>query len=109
MILKNIRTYGNKPYTVAVIHGGPGTPGNLAPVAQELSCNRGVLEPFQTYDSIEGQIKELANILVNNGTPPLILIGHSWGAWLVIIFSASLSTIRLLEMTALGVFELKTN
>ncbi|HOT01736.1 MAG TPA: alpha/beta hydrolase [Acidobacteriota bacterium] len=35
--MENLRTYGRPPYRVAVIHGGPGAPGCMAPVARELA------------------------------------------------------------------------
>jgi pimeloyl-ACP methyl ester carboxylesterase len=62
---------------VAVIHGGPGAPGEMAPVARELSPNIGVLEPLQTADSINGQVAELKNVLEKSGNPPITLIGFS--------------------------------
>ncbi|MGA9187011.1 MAG: hypothetical protein WB014_00230 [Methanosarcina sp.] len=43
--MKSLRKYGNLPFTVAVIHGGPGAPGEMAPVARELASCRGVLDP----------------------------------------------------------------
>ena len=46
--MRNFRLYGNKPYKIAVIHGGPGAPGEMAPVARELSSDYGVIEPLQT-------------------------------------------------------------
>ncbi len=54
--MKNLRKYGKAPFKVAVIHGGPGAPGEMAPVARELSSVSGVLEPLQTATTIEGQI-----------------------------------------------------
>ncbi len=83
----NIRKYGNSPYKIAVIHGGPGAPGQVAPLARELSQFSGILEPLQTADSIEGQVIELKDILENNADCPVTLIGHSWGAWLSYIFA----------------------
>jgi hypothetical protein len=56
--MKNLRKYGKSPYEVAVVHGGPGAPGEMAPVAKELSLLTGVLEPLQTADSLEGQVRE---------------------------------------------------
>jgi hypothetical protein len=35
--MKNLRKYGEEPFEVAVIHGGPGAPGEMAPVAGELA------------------------------------------------------------------------
>ncbi len=78
--MKNFRTWGKSPYKVAVVHGGPGAPGEMAPVASELSSDWGVLEPLQTKDSVEGQITELAEVLKEHADLPAILIGHSWGA-----------------------------
>ncbi len=57
--MKNLRIYGKAPYNVAVIHGGPGAPGEMAPVSRELASGWGVLEPLQTAESLEGQIEEL--------------------------------------------------
>ena len=57
--MKNLRTYGDPPFNVAVLHGGPGAPGQMAPVARELSSKWGVLEPLQTATSLGGQILEL--------------------------------------------------
>ena len=86
--MKNLRIYGNKPPNVAVIHGGPGAPGEMAPVARELSSVGGILEPLQTASTVEGQVEELKGVLENCGNPPLILIGFSWGAWLSYILAA---------------------
>ncbi len=84
----NPRKYGNEPYTIAVIHGGPGAGGEMAPIAIKLSSKYGVLEPIQTALSITGQIKELKAILELNGDTPCVLIGHSWGAWLSVLLSS---------------------
>ena len=35
--VKNLRTYGEAPFNIAVIHGGPGAAGEMAPVARELA------------------------------------------------------------------------
>jgi pimeloyl-ACP methyl ester carboxylesterase len=86
--MKNLRVWGIKPYSVAVIHGGPGAPGQMAPVARELSSDRGVLEPLQTKDTVDGQVEELREVLERNGDLPVTLIGHSWGAWLSYILAA---------------------
>jgi pimeloyl-ACP methyl ester carboxylesterase len=80
--MKNARFYGRKSYTVAVVHGGPGAPGGMAPVARELFSLTGVLEPLQTKNSIDGQVEELADVLKKNADIPAVLIGHSWGATL---------------------------
>ena len=86
--MNNVRTYGKAPFRVAVIHGGPGAGGEMAPVARELASSRGVLEPIQTANSLDGQVEELRSVLETHGDPPVILIGYSWGAWLGFIVAA---------------------
>ncbi len=86
--MKNLRKYGKPPFGVAVIHGGPGAGGEMAPVARKLASDFGVLEPIQTATSLKGQLEELKRILEKNADLPVILIGFSWGAWLSFIFAA---------------------
>lgn len=85
--MENLRKYGNPPFNVAVIHGGPGAPGEMSPVARELSTITGILEPLQTKANLKGQVEELRDILEENGDLPVILIGFSWGAMLSFIFT----------------------
>lgn len=84
----NLRKYGIPPFNIAVIHGGPGAPGEMAPVARELSAFGGILEPLQTAVTIEGQVSELKEVLEEHGDLPVTLIGFSWGAMLSFIFTA---------------------
>lgn len=104
--MENLRKYGNAPFDTAVIHGGPGAPGEMAPVAQKLSSLKGVLEPLQTTASIQGQVEELKTVLDRNGDPPVKLIGFSWGAWLSFIFAAQYPTfVKKLILIGSGSFE----
>ncbi|MGD9107636.1 MAG: alpha/beta hydrolase [Gammaproteobacteria bacterium] len=82
MITKNYRTYGKAPFNVVVVHGGPGATGGVMPVAKELAKHSGVIEPLQTAKSVSGQVQELKDVLDQNADLPVVLIGHSWGAWL---------------------------
>jgi len=103
-----LRKYGHGPFRVAVIHGGPGAPGEMAPVARELSRDTGVLEPLQTADSVEGQVEELRGVLEKDGDIQLILIGFSWGAWLSYIVTARYPLlVRKLILVSSGPFEEK--
>lgn len=83
-----LRRYGPPPFRVAVLHGGPGAPGELAPVARKLSVRQGVLEPLQNADSVSGQVEELAGCLRGSGEAPLAVVGFSWGAWLGLLLAA---------------------
>jgi len=40
--LEKFRKYGNAPFRVTVIHGGPGAAGDAAPIARKLGETRGV-------------------------------------------------------------------
>jgi pimeloyl-ACP methyl ester carboxylesterase len=86
--LLNLRKYGEPPYRVAVVHGGPGAAGSMAPVAKELSSVSGILEPLLKFKTINGQLEELYNVINDFAEIPVILAGHSWGAWLICIFAA---------------------
>jgi pimeloyl-ACP methyl ester carboxylesterase len=88
MIKTNLRIHGKPPFRVAVLHGGPGASGGMAPMASQLARRRGVLEPLQTASSIAGQVAELKALLEETAELPVTLAGHSWGAWLGFIFAA---------------------
>ncbi len=104
--MKNLRRYGKQPFSVAVIHGGPGAPGEVAPVARELSSITGVLEPLQTAATLEGHLQELKAVLEKNGALPVTLIGHSWGAMLSFIFTARYTAlVKKLILIGGGPFE----
>jgi pimeloyl-ACP methyl ester carboxylesterase len=106
--MNNFREYGKAPFKTAVIHGGPGVPGEMASVARELSSTRGILEPLQTAKTIERQIEELKDIVTKQGNPPITLIGWSWGAWLSFIFtSQNPAAVKKLILIASGPFEEK--
>ncbi len=86
-----VRTYGSAPYRIAAVHGGPGALGDLGDLAYELQTKTGysVLEPIQTRTAIRELLDELKTQLSENCEFPVILIGHSWGAWLSAIFTAA--------------------
>ena len=102
----NPRAYGAPPFTVAVIHGGPGAGGEMAPVARALSAHYGVLEPIQTALTLNGQVEELRQALEAHAELPLVLVGYSWGAWLGWITTARCPALaRKLILVSSGPFE----
>lgn len=104
----NPRIYGESPFSVAVVHGGPGAPGSVAPVARELSLFCGVLEPLQTNNTLDGQVEELRKILEKHGELPIILIGWSHGSGLSTLLSARYpNLIRKLVIIGTTPFEAK--
>ncbi len=86
--MQDIRKYGKLPYSVILVHGGPGAAGTMEPVAKKLSGHRGVIESLQTRYSIDSLLVELRGVVSLFGNPPVILIGHSWGAWLSLLFAS---------------------
>jgi len=104
--MQNLRRYGNKPFRVAVIHGGPGAAGEMAPVARELASQRGMLEPLQSATSVAGQIDELKTVLETDADLPVTLIGYSWGAWLGTLCAAHHpALVQKLILVSSGPFE----
>jgi pimeloyl-ACP methyl ester carboxylesterase len=106
IIRNSIRKHGKPPYAVAVVHGGPGARGEVAPVARELSSFVGILEPLQTATTLEEQVSELHIVLQENASLPVTLIGHSWGAWLSFIVAARYpASVKKLVLVGSGPFE----
>lgn len=106
--MSNCRLYGQPPFKIVLIHGGPGDPGSLKELSEILSSHYSILEPLQTADSVDGQINELKSVLDQYADMPVTLIGHSWGAMLGYLFTAKYpSYIRKLIMVGSGLFDAK--
>ena len=104
--MDNLRKHGQPPYRVAVIHGGPGAPGEMKPVAEELAKDHGVLEPLQTKNTIADQVDELVEVIVKQGQAPITLIGFSWGAILSFILTANYpNLVKKLILVSSAVFK----
>ena len=76
------RRHGKPPFRAVLVHGGPGAPGSLGQVGRVLGLSFGVLEPWQSATTVAGQVEELSGQIGAWASPPVTLIGHSWGAWL---------------------------
>ncbi|MDD2335999.1 MAG: alpha/beta hydrolase [Geobacteraceae bacterium] len=83
----NFRKYGEGLCEYVVVHGGPGAPGSASSLARKLSEICAVLEPFQTENSVWGQVEELYRQIKGNCTDRVFALGHSWGAWLVYLLA----------------------
>ncbi len=104
--MQNWREYGIPPYRVAVLHGGPGAQGEMAPVARELSRMRGIVEPMQMEKTVDGQIGELVALLRKRAELPAVVAGYSWGAWLGYMTAAHApDVVSRLIMVSAGAFE----
>ncbi len=83
----NYRLHGRAPYKAVAIHGGPGAPGSAFALAKGTGEIIGTIEPFQTEFSIHGQVEELAAQIECITNEPVFALGHSWGAWLVLLLA----------------------
>lgn len=71
-----------------LVHGGPGGAGEMSPLARQLGARLPVIEAMQTRCSIAALIEELREQIVTTARTPAVLVGHSWGAWLSLLFAA---------------------
>jgi pimeloyl-ACP methyl ester carboxylesterase len=83
-----VRLYGAPPYRVVLVHGGPGGAGEMSPLARRLGARLPVIEAMQTRRSIAALIEELRQQIAAHAQTPAVLVGHSWGAWLCLLFAA---------------------
>lgn len=106
--MESLRLHGNPPYRTVVLHGGPGALGAMQPVASEIAPRQGTLEPLLTASSIEGQITELHSHIHTHGAGPVIIVGHSWGAWLGFLYASRYpADVRCLILISSGPFDVQ--
>ncbi len=108
--METIRKYGQKPFKIGLLHGGPGAAGEMKPVAENLSDDYGVLEFLQTGKSVNGQVEELHRQITSQADFPITLIGYSWGAWLGFFFASKYpDLLEKLILVSAGAFESRYN
>jgi pimeloyl-ACP methyl ester carboxylesterase len=95
MAMIELRTYGSTGPMVLVLHGGPGAPGYMAPVARELADSFRVIEPYQRRSgdeplTVARHIEDLHDVLNARCHDELAaLVGSSWGAMLALAYAAA--------------------
>ena len=83
------RRYGNAPYRALVLHGGPGAPGCAAGLCRGLQeSGLSVLEHLQQGKTAAELMDEILGILDAHGVEKITMVGHSYGAWLALLFAA---------------------
>lgn len=84
-----VELHGKAPYKTVLIHGGPGAVGSLKTCSEELSrlTEKGIVEALQSQYSIAELIEELYLQIIEYCQEKPTLIGHSWGAWLAVLFA----------------------
>ena len=94
-LLMTVRRYGEHGADVLVLHGGPGAPGYMVPVARRLADHFRVIEPFQRRSNttepltVQRHVSDLHEVIAaycKDGRP--VLVGHSWGAMLALAYAA---------------------
>ena len=90
-----VREYGISGPLLVLLHGGPGAPGSMAPVARELADLFRVLEPLQRGSdrepsTVARHVADLHELVAARcqGVRPA-LVGHSWGAMLALAYAAA--------------------
>ncbi len=78
---------------VILLHGGPGAPGHMAPVARGLADRFRILEPFQRGSgggplTVARHVADLRELVERTDGRPA-LVGSSWGAMLALAFAAA--------------------
>jgi pimeloyl-ACP methyl ester carboxylesterase len=84
----HFQKHGKAPFTIVVVHGGPGALGDVSTLVEELAINHGVVEPLLSKQTVVGQLDELKSVIEAHATTPIVLIGHSYGALLSFLFCA---------------------
>ena len=94
MIPIKVRHYGRSGPHVVLLHGGPGAPGEMVPVARYLSRQFRVLEPLQRGSggvplSVALHVADLHEVLRDFPRQgPVCLVGYSWGAMLALTYAS---------------------
>jgi len=102
-----VRRYGAAGPVVALLHGGPGAPGEMAPLARTLAGGFEVLEPLQRRSggeplTVARHVADLAEVLPAGA----LLVGWSWGAMLALSFAAAHpGRVRSLALVGCGTYD----
>jgi pimeloyl-ACP methyl ester carboxylesterase len=109
---KRIGIYGDKGSPVIVLHGGPDASGSAAPVAEGLTDDFRVFEPWQRVSSdiplsVAVHISDLHRLITFRcGDKPPALVGESWGAMLILAYAAEHpETVGPLVLIGCGTFD----
>jgi pimeloyl-ACP methyl ester carboxylesterase len=109
---RRIRFHGDQGPLVITLHGGPGATGSAVRLAQRLSGDFRVIEPWQRLSgemplTVEVHIQDLRNLILSRciGERPA-LVGSSWGAMLALAYAADHSeTISGIALVGCGTFD----
>jgi pimeloyl-ACP methyl ester carboxylesterase len=109
---RRVRFYGDHGPLVITLHGGPGASGGAVHLAQGLSRDFKVIEPWQRPSgeiplTVAIHVEDLHNLILSRckGEKPA-LVGSSWGAMLALAYAAEHSdTINGCVLVGCGTFD----
>jgi pimeloyl-ACP methyl ester carboxylesterase len=82
-------TYGDSPAGLVLFHGGPGMPGNISILGEHLTkTSYSSLQVVQNTTSIKSLLKSIHAQIEAGGKEKVVLIGHSFGAWIAGVYAA---------------------
>ncbi len=109
-----VRMYGKKGPCVHLLHGGPGAPGYMAPLARALEDEFFVLESLQRRSgevplSVATHIEDLDAVIKEHAhLGPQLLVGSSWGAMLALAYAAAHpQSVKGLALIGCGTFDVE--
>ena len=107
-----IRFHGDRGSPVITLHGGPGAYGGAARLAQGLSSDFRVIEPWQRPGggiplSVAVHVEDLHNLILSRlSAEKPVLVGSSWGAMLALAYAAEhSSSISAIALVGCGTFD----
>ncbi len=106
-----VREYGVSGPAVVVLHGGPGAPGHMAPVARGLADAFRVWEPWQRRAggeplTVARHVADLRELITGRIAPERpALVGSSWGAMLALAYAAEHPDAGPLVLIGCGTFD----
>jgi pimeloyl-ACP methyl ester carboxylesterase len=108
----HFRNYGEHGPLAFVLHGGPGAPGYMAPVARGIASFARAIEPFQRRSgdeplTVRTHILDLHHLMSTEADAAAsVIIGHSWGAMLALAYAAEYpATVSRLALIGCGTFD----
>jgi len=109
---RRIRFHGDHGPLVITLHGGPGATGSAVRLAQGLSHDFRVIEPWQRRSgeiplTVAVHIQDLRNLIFSRCKEEKpALVGSSWGAMLALAYAAEYSeTINSIALVGCGTFD----
>lgn len=103
--MNDYNTYGKQDIQLVLVHGGPGARGSMKDLALMLADDIGVLEVNQTKYTIDALIEDMKDYIDTLCNQPVVLLGHSWGAWLICLYAAKYpENIKQLVLVGSGSF-----